>query len=72
MNGAPAAYAAQPSISGYGWTNDGLYPFFPGVPCYTCGRFVGRDGYFVVETFEMSSTIASLEGQCRRCLDAGR
>ncbi len=59
-----------PSISGFGWTNDGMYPFFPAMPCYTCGKFVGRDGWFGVETFEMSNEIASADGQCAKCLRA--
>lgn len=45
-------------------------PFIPGVNCCECGRFVGRDGEIHVETFEMSNEIASLDGTCRRCLDA--
>lgn len=57
-----------PSESGYGWTLDMSYPFFPGVPCVHCGKFVGRkDGVFNVEHFEMSSTIASLDAEHRGC-----
>lgn len=68
-DGSAATLRDTPSISGYGWTNDGLYPFFPAMPCYVCGKFVGRDGYFGVETFEMSNEIASAEGAHWRCLD---
>jgi hypothetical protein len=57
----------QPSESGYGVTLDGWSAFFPGMPCYTCGKFVGRDGHFEIEHFEMSSTIASIEAECARC-----
>jgi hypothetical protein len=35
-----------------------------------CGRFVGRDGSIEVEYFEMSSTVASVEGTCARCIAA--
>lgn len=63
---------STPSESGHGWTLDGMQPFFPAVPCLHCGRFVGRDGHFNIEHFEMSTEIASLDGECRRCLDAGR
>jgi len=59
------------SVSGFGTTNDGYYPFFPATPCYKCGKFVGRDGWFGVETFEMSNEIASVEGVCGRCLARG-
>lgn len=43
-------------------------PYYPGVNCLHCGRFVGRDGWFSVEHWEMSSEIASLDGECGRCL----
>ncbi len=58
----------SPSESGYGGTNDGTYPFFPGVPCVHCGKFVGRDGIFNIEHFEMSSEIASLDAEHRECV----
>lgn len=48
---------------------DGIHEYHPGINCHTCGRFVGRDGYIGVEHFEMSSEIASIEGQCRKCID---
>lgn len=60
--------ATHPSSSGYGWTNDGWSPFWPGVNCIKCGRFVGRDGSISVEHFEMSFEVASVEGECARCL----
>lgn len=50
--------------------DDGIGRFIPGVNCMDCGRFVGRDGYIGIDYYEMSSTIAGIEGQCRRCLDA--
>lgn len=56
-----------PSPSGYGWTSDGMYPFFPGTPCVHCGRFVGRDGIFNVEYWEMSNEIASMDAEHRDC-----
>lgn len=59
-----AAYAPR-----YGLMDTGA-DYVPGVPCCVCGRFVGRDGLIHVETFEMSNEIASLDGTCRRCLDA--
>ena len=43
-------------------------PYLPGVNCCECGRFVGRDGCIEIETFEMSNTIASVDGTCARCL----
>lgn len=43
-------------------------PFIPGVNCWTCGRFVGRDGSIEITHFEMSNTIASVEGECAQCL----
>ncbi len=55
------------SLSGYGWTHDGMYPFWPGVPCLHCGRFVGRDGIFNYETWEMSNEVASLDAEHREC-----
>jgi hypothetical protein len=42
----------------------------PGINCLDCGRFVGRDGHIFIEYFEMSGEGASVEGRCRRCLDA--
>jgi hypothetical protein len=65
-----AYHRATPSESGYGWTEDGMYPFFPGMPCLSCGRFVGRDGYFGVEHFEMSNEIASVEAEHWDCARA--
>lgn len=58
---------STPSESGHGWTLDMAYPFFPGVPCVHCGKFVGRDGVFNLEHFEMSNTIASLDAEHRGC-----
>lgn len=52
-----------------GLCDDGMTPFVPGINCIDCGRFVGRDGYIGIEHFEMSSVVASVEGQCRRCID---
>lgn len=52
-----------------GYTDRGL-PFVSGINCSDCGRFVGRDGSIVVEHFEMSSTVASVEGTCAKCLAA--
>jgi hypothetical protein len=50
--------------------DDGIGRFIPGVNCIDCGRFVGRDGHISIEHFEMSSEIASVDGTCRRCIDA--
>jgi hypothetical protein len=47
---------------------DSFMPYVPGVNCNACGRFVGRDGHIGVETFEMSSVVASVDGTCARCL----
>lgn len=58
---------AQSSASGHGCTTDGS-PFFPGTQCFVCNRFVGRDGHFSVDYFEMSSTVASVEAWHRECL----
>lgn len=44
--------------------------YVPGVSCLRCGKFVGRDGYIGIEHFEMSNEIASVEGECARCLSA--
>jgi hypothetical protein len=66
----PGEARATTSESGYGVTLDGLHAYWPGIPCYVCGKFVGRDGHVGVEHFEMSSEIASVEGICRRCIDA--
>lgn len=54
-----------------GYTDDGR-PFVPGVNCDSCGRFVGRDGHIEIECFEMSSTVASVSGECGRCLPPRR
>lgn len=53
-----------------GLMDDEMTPFVPGINCYTCGRFVGRDGSIEIEHYEMSEIVASVEGECRRCLDA--
>lgn len=50
--------------------DDEMGPYVPGVNCMDCGRFVGRDGYIGIDYYEMSSEVAGVEGQCRRCLDA--
>lgn len=57
---------ATPSESGHGCATDGS-AFFPGTQCLYCHRFVGRDGHFSVEHFEMSSTIASVEAWHKEC-----
>jgi hypothetical protein len=57
---------AATSESGYGCATDGS-AFFPGTQCFECHRFVGRDGHFSVDHFEMSSTIASVEAWHREC-----
>jgi hypothetical protein len=51
-----------------GVTDDGFMPYFPGVNCIHCGRFIGRDGAIYIETWEMSDVIASMDGECGRCL----
>lgn len=56
-----------PSESGYGWCPDLMTPFFPGMPCVHCGKFVGRNGHFNVEHYEMSDTIASLDAEHHDC-----
>jgi hypothetical protein len=66
----PEEARTRPSESGYGVTLDGWSAYFPGIPCLECGRFVGRDGSIEIDHFEMSSEISSVEGTCRRCLDA--
>lgn len=58
------------SESGRGWTWNLMSPWWPSVNCYNCGRFIGRDGHFSVERFEMSDVIASLDGECARCAGA--
>lgn len=60
---------SSPSVSGYGWTLDGMHPFFPGTPCIHCGKFVGRDGWFNVEYWESSSEIASMDAEHPACAD---
>jgi hypothetical protein len=57
---------ATSSESGHGSATDGS-PFWPGTPCLYCGKFVGRDGHFSVDHFEMSSEIASVEAWHRGC-----
>lgn len=52
----------------HGLCDDEMTPYVPGVNCFECGRFVGRDGYIGFDHFEMSDQLASVEGQCRRCL----
>lgn len=52
----------------YGLMDDEMTPYCPGVNCFTCGRFVGRDGYVGYEHFEMSMRLASIEGECARCI----
>lgn len=53
-----------------GLMNDGERAYVPGVNCSTCGRFVGRDGWLEFEFFEMSSALASVSGECARCVAA--
>jgi hypothetical protein len=48
------------------------YEWVPCVNCIHCGKFVGRDGYIHIEHFEMSSEVASVDGECRECLGASR
>lgn len=55
-------------IAPHGWTADEMTPYFPGVNCIHCGRFVGRDGAINIEYWEMSTVVASLDGECARCL----
>lgn len=50
-----------------GYTTSGM-PYVSGVPCLACGKFVGRDGYIGIDTFEMSETVCGVEGECARCL----
>ena len=52
-----------------GLMDDDCMPFVSGVNCLDCGRFVGRDGYIGIGYCEMSSEVAYVEGQCRRCID---
>ena len=40
--------------------DNGYSPYWPGIPCCSCGKFVGRDGHIEVEYFEMSDEIASV------------
>ncbi len=47
--------------------DDGMTRYIPGVNCVHCGRFVGRDGHISVEHFEMSTEVASVDGECGRC-----
>lgn len=49
-------------------TCDDGQPYVPGVNCMTCGRFVGRDGWIGIECFETSFEVASVEGECARCM----
>jgi hypothetical protein len=58
------------SESGYGLMLDGMGAFWPGVRCTECSKFVGRDGYMFATHREMSSEIAWIEGECRRCMEA--
>jgi hypothetical protein len=53
-----------------GVMDHGYGPYVPGVNCWTCGRFVGRDGHIEIEHFEMSDEVASVAGQCGRCCTA--
>jgi hypothetical protein len=53
-----------------GLCNDGWTPYVPGINCYECGKFVGRDGHINIECFEMSSEVAGCDGICGRCLRA--
>lgn len=64
--------ARIPSGHGFGMTTDGLHEYWPGIPCQYCGKFVGRDGYIGIEHFEMSSEVASVEGECRRCIESDK
>lgn len=53
-----------------GRMDDGERPFVPGINCWGCGRFVGRDGWIEIEHYEMSNEVASVAGQCGRCVKA--
>jgi hypothetical protein len=64
----PEQARETPSESGYGVTLDGWTAYWPGVQCMECCRFVGRDGRFEIDRFEMSSAIASVEATCGRCM----
>lgn len=61
--------AAIQTASGNGMMTCGLREYHPGINCWDCGRFVGRDGHIEIEHAEMSSSILSIGGQCRRCAD---
>jgi hypothetical protein len=48
---------------------DDCFPYVPGINCCDCGKFVGRDGTIEIEYFEMSNSIASVDGTCVRCVN---
>jgi hypothetical protein len=60
-------FARRPGAP-HGLMDDEMTPYLLGVNCLHCGRFVGRDGWISVDYFEMSSEVASVEGQCGKCL----
>lgn len=61
--------AAIRTVHGHGMMLDGINDYLPGINCITCGRFVGRDGYIHIAHYEMSSQVASVDGECRACID---
>lgn len=58
----------EDSASGHGLMLSGLSPYFPGISCVKCGKFVGRDGHMDVEYWENSFEVASVDGTCLKCL----
>lgn len=50
-----------------GACDDGM-PYVPAVHCRRCGKFVGRNGSIEIEHFGMSNEVASVTGECARCL----
>jgi hypothetical protein len=53
-----------------GWCDDELHRYVPGINCCVCGQFVGRDGNIEIETFELSLTVASIDGTCAQCMES--
>ncbi|MCW2922132.1 MAG: hypothetical protein JWL76_2006 [Thermoleophilia bacterium] len=68
----PDQAAAIKTGHGFGMMLDGIHEYWAGINCYTCGKFVGRDGYISIGHFEMSSEVAYVEGECRKCMEADR
>lgn len=63
------SYEIQEQIT-RGYT-DGGWDYVPGINCWDCGRFVGRDGWIEIERREMSDTVAAVAGQCGLCMRRG-